>query len=74
MSIAAAHRAVSGSPQGELEEELRHVRDLVFVRDLLGARGATTAELRECDATINRARALLAEATRRASAPYAEAA
>jgi hypothetical protein len=66
MSIAAVHRAVSGPPQGELEEELRHVRDLVFVRDLLGARGATAAELRECDATIDRARALLA--------PYAEAA
>lgn len=58
----------------ELEDELRHIRDLVFVRHLLCERGATEAELRDCDATIEQAHALLAEAAKRASVPYAAAA
>ncbi|MHB8470955.1 MAG: hypothetical protein ACYDCH_14545 [Gaiellaceae bacterium] len=36
--------------------EFNHVRDLEFVRELLAERGATTAELREYDATIAHAR------------------
>lgn len=62
------------SAAGELEGELRHIRDLVFVRDLLRDRGASVAELEECDAAIEDAHARLAETARIASAPYAAAA
>jgi len=73
MSIAAAPRTVSGQSdrQGELQDELRHIRDLVFVRDLLRERGAASTELRDYDAVIDEARAQLAESAKRASACYA---
>jgi hypothetical protein len=76
MSIAAMPRAVSGhsDPQGELQAELRHIRDLVFVRDLLEERGADSTELREYDSVIDEARTQLAESAKRASAVYAAAA
>ena len=38
---------MAADPEGELEDELRHIRDLVLVRDLLRRRGADAAELRE---------------------------
>lgn len=60
--------------QGELAGELRHVRDLVFVRDLLRECGADDAELRDCAATIAEAHARLAESAKRASTRYAAAA
>jgi len=76
MSIATVPRIVSGQSdvQGELQAELRHIRDLVFVRNMLRERGATSTELREYDAVIDEARAQLAESSKRASARYATAA
>jgi hypothetical protein len=62
------------SPQAEVDKELRHVRDLVFMRTLLSTRGAGDAELRGYDAAIDDARRQLAEAAQRASACYATAA
>ena len=67
MSTAAA-------PTTELRQELRHVRDLVFLRDLLRERGASPAELLEHDAVVAEARTRLADAARRDSAAYAPAA
>jgi CHAD domain-containing protein len=76
MSTATLPRIVSHSDllQHQLQDELRHIRDLVFIRDLLRERGETSTELREHDAVINEARAQLAESTKRASARYATAA
>jgi len=76
MSIATVPRIVSGQSdvQGELQAELRHIRDLVLVRNMLRERGATSTELREYDAVIDEARAQLAESSKRASARYATAA
>lgn len=48
--IAPMHRKSS------LTSELRHVQDLLFVRNLLAERGATKDELRQYDATVARAR------------------
>jgi hypothetical protein len=42
--------------QDEPQDELRHIRDLVFIRDLLSERGELPNELREYDAVINEAR------------------
>jgi CHAD domain-containing protein len=77
MSTAASPRTVSVPSDlldGELQDELDHIRDLVFIRDLLRERGETSTELREYDAVINEARAQLAESAKRASARYADAA
>ena len=77
MSIATLPRMVSRQSnllQDELRVELRHIRDLVFIRDLLRERGETWSELREWDVVINEARAQLAESAKRASACYATAA
>jgi CHAD domain-containing protein len=76
MSTAALPRivAVQSDPEGELQDGLGHIRDLVFIRDLLRQRGETSAELREYDAVINEARAQLAESAKRASVRYADAA
>jgi hypothetical protein len=76
MTIAATHRIASRRPDPArgAEDDLRHVRDLVFIRDLLRARGATPDELHECDAAIVAARAQLAESAKRASARFAAAA
>lgn len=60
--------------QDELQDELRHIRDLVFVRDLLRERGETSTELLEYEAVINGARAQLAELAKRAYVRYARAA
>ena len=62
MSTATLPRIVSGQSDllhDELQDELRHIRDLVFVRDLLRERGETSTELSEYDAVINKARAQL---------------
>jgi hypothetical protein len=76
MKTAAVPRAVCGhsDPQSELQVELRHVRDLVFIRDLLRERGAASTELREYDSVIDEARGQLAVSAKRASAVYAAAA
>jgi hypothetical protein len=60
--------------QGEIDAMIGHIRDLVFVRDLLAARGATAAELAEYDAVVDSARGELAECAKRAAADYATAA
>ena len=57
----------------DLQAELRHIRGLVFVRDLLRERGAASTELRDYDAVIDEARARLAESAKRASTRYAAA-
>jgi hypothetical protein len=76
MSIATGPRAASvhSDPQRELQVELRHIRDLIFVRDLLRERGAASTELLKYDAVIDEARGQLAESAKRASAVYAAAA
>jgi CHAD domain-containing protein len=76
MSTATLPRTVSGRSDlhDELQDELRHIRDLVFIRDLLRERGETSTELSEYDAVINEARAQLAESAKRDSASYAAAA
>ncbi|HKI91775.1 MAG TPA: hypothetical protein VJ986_05710 [Gaiellaceae bacterium] len=76
MSIATLPRTAPGQAdlQGRLQDELHHIRDLVFLRGLLAERGATEADLEECDAVIDAARAQLAEAAKDASTRYATAA
>jgi hypothetical protein len=72
MSIATVHRIASDP--AELQGEVSHIRDLVFVRRLLCERGATEAELQECDAVIGAARVRLAESARELAGLYAPAA
>ena len=77
MSTATLPRNVSGRSdllRDELQDELRHIRDLVFIRDLLRERGETSSELTAYDEVINAARARLAESAKRDSALYATAA
>ena len=50
-----------------VDDELRHIRDLVFVRDLLAERGSPEAELAVCDAEISRVRRRLAAHARRSA-------
>jgi hypothetical protein len=60
-------------PQLEVDAEIRHVRDLVYLRGLLAERGATMDELRQYDAAIAERRSELARSVKRA-AGYAAAA
>ena len=50
-----------------VDDELRHIRDLVFVRDLLAERGSPEDELAVCDAEISRVRRRLAAHARRSA-------
>lgn len=59
---------------GEVESDLRHIQDLVFVRDLLAAHGATPAELKEYDAVIDGVRRQLAEDAKRDASRFPTAA
>jgi CHAD domain-containing protein len=77
MNTATLPRIVSRQSdvlRDELQDELGHIRDLVFIRDLFRELGETSTELREYEAVINEARAQLAESEKRASARYATAA
>jgi hypothetical protein len=76
MSNASVRRSCpSDAARGdEVAETIRHIKDLVFVRDLLAARGATAAELRRYDLVIDRVRGQLAASAKDASARYAAAA
>jgi hypothetical protein len=77
MTTSALPRVASGQSdllQDKVQDELRHIRDLIFIRDLLDERGEPSTVLRKCDAVINEARTQLAESTKRASARYATAA
>jgi hypothetical protein len=49
-----------------LEREIRHIHDLLFLRDLLADRGVDAEELRRYDAAIAAARESLAAAGRAA--------
>lgn len=62
------------SDQEAVDDGIRHIQDLVFVRDLLAARGASHTELRDCDAVIDGVRRQLAASAKRASARFATAA
>ncbi len=57
-----------------VDRQIRHVRDLIFVRDLLARRGADAAELAECDSVIDEQRDELARIARAAAAELAVAA
>lgn len=48
----------------EVQQEIRHVHDLLSLRDLLADRGVAPEELRRYDAAIARARKRLAKLTR----------
>jgi len=50
-----------------IEDELRHIHDLVFVRNLLAERGSSEDELALCDAEIGRRRRQLAAQARRSA-------
>ncbi len=69
-NVSRMYRKLS-DPQAEVDDEIRHIRDLVFVRNLLAARGAGGEELRECDAVIDGLRRQLADSAKRASAQLA---
>jgi hypothetical protein len=61
-------------PQGVVGDDLRHIQDLVFVRDLLAAHGATPAELKEYDAVIDGVRRRLAKDAKRVATRFPTAA
>ena len=48
----------------EIDAERGHLADLIFVREVLAAHGATADELRECDAVIEDVRSRLEEPAR----------
>jgi hypothetical protein len=60
-------------PQCEISAEIGHIRGLVLIRRMLAERGATPAELRDCDAVIGESRKRIADAVRAAEAYAAEA-
>ena len=66
------HRKLSDS-QRAVDEEIRHIRGLVLIRSLLADRGASAAELQECDVVIAGCRRELVALALRAGA-YASAA
>ena len=59
------HRKLGG-PQRDVDEEIRHIRGLVLIRQLLAERGAPSHELRECDAVVEACRTRLADLAIRA--------
>ena len=71
-NVTPMYRKLS-DPQVEVDAEIRHVRDLLFLRALLAGRGATEDELRQYDAAIAERRSQLARSVKRA-ARYAAAA
>jgi hypothetical protein len=67
MSITATRKTSKRrSSSTELDDELGHIRDLVFLRDLFTDRGATPDEIVEFDAAIAQARERLAASVRQA--------
>jgi hypothetical protein len=47
-------------PQRQVDAEIGHIQGLVLIRRILAERGATAAELRECDTVIAESRRELA--------------
>jgi len=75
MSVKALkHSGLRELNRQELWDERRHIRDLIFVRNLLRAHGATATELRAYDRVINQARGQLADLAKRPSGVFAAAA
>ena len=71
-NVTPMYRKLS-DPQLEVDAEIRHLRDLVFLRTVLAGRGATAEELQQYDAVIAERRSELASSAKRA-AVYAPAA
>ena len=71
-NVTPMYRKLS-DPQLEVDAEIRHIRDLVFLRAVLAERGATADELQQYDAVIAERRSKLARSAKRA-AVYAPAA
>jgi hypothetical protein len=65
-NVTPMYRKLS-DPQLEVDAEIRHVRDLVYLRGLLAERGATVDELRQYDAAIADRRSELARSAKRAA-------
>jgi hypothetical protein len=61
-------QTMGSTNQAEIDERLRRVRDLIFLRELLAERGATEGDLVSYDAVIADARNELAESARAAAA------
>ena len=61
-------QTMGSTNQAEIDERLRRVRDLIFLRELLAERGATEVDLVRYDAVIADARNELAESARAAAA------
>jgi hypothetical protein len=55
-----------GDPRRIVDEEIGHIRGLVLIRRMLAERGASAAELGECDAVIAACRRDLADLAVRA--------
>jgi hypothetical protein len=60
--------------EAELERELRHLHDLVVVRDILRARHASADDLDICEVAIREERNFLADLARRSTEHHAAAA
>jgi hypothetical protein len=73
-SVMTPNTAARVFQHDELQAELRHIRDLVVLRDLFRARGASSAELRRYDAVVDEARTRLARSAKQSAAHYASAA
>jgi len=65
-NVTRMYRKLS-DPQDAVDDDIRHIRDLVFVRNLLAERGATYDELRDYDAVIDGVRRQLAHSAKRAA-------
>ncbi|HLY93789.1 MAG TPA: hypothetical protein VKP14_02990 [Gaiellaceae bacterium] len=65
-NVTPMYRKLS-DPQLEVDAEIRHIRDLVFLRALLAERGASADELRQYDAAIADRRSELASSVKRAT-------
>lgn len=66
-NVAAMDRKL-GDPQRDVDEEIGHIRGLVLIRKMLAERGASAAELSECDEIIAGRRRQLADLAIRAAA------
>lgn len=66
-NVTPMYRKLS-DPQLEVDAEIRHIRDLVYLRGLLAERGATADELQQYDAAIADRRAELARTAKHAAA------
>lgn len=66
-NVAAVYRKLS-DPQRHVDAEIGHIQGLVLIRRMLAERGATPAELHQCDVVIAESRRRLADLALRAGA------